>query len=141
MQRRKKSTPLSTPSTSVPFVRPQAGRRGNHRDGAEVALAPATHGLREEGRRLPGSEAVMWLTAFSVGTRRASCGKCQKAWGPRQGIEMEGRSPLQGRGYRDSAKTHERVWNAALNLSSHGTPSRDAFVPFSTYPLVQETKS
>lgn len=31
-------------------------------------------GEAEEGRR--DSEGAMWLAAFSVGTRRASCGRC-----------------------------------------------------------------
>lgn len=78
---------------------------------AEWKVAPVLgiHGLMGEAiEGCRASEAAMRLTAFSVGARRASCGRCHatKPGDARLGTEMEGRPPLQGGGYRDNASTH-----------------------------------
>lgn len=71
----------------------------------KVALVLGIHGLMGEAREdCGGLGAAMQLTAFSVGARRASCGRCHatKHGEPRMGIAMEGGPPLQGRGCRDN---------------------------------------
>lgn len=68
-------------------------------------VALGIHGLMREAREdCGGLGAAMQLTAFSVGARRASCGRCHatKHGEARMGIAMEGGPPLQGRGCRDN---------------------------------------
>lgn len=92
-------------------------------------MGEATEGCR-------GSEAAMQLTAFSVGARRASCGKCPatKHGDARLGIEMQGRPPFQGRGYRDNAGTYGGLKSSPEFVKPwHSKQGRlSAFIYFST---------
>lgn len=78
----------------------------------------------------------MQLTAFSVGARRASCGKCPatKHGDARLGIEMQGRPPFQGRGYRDNAGTYGGLKSSPEFVKPwHSKQGRlSAFIYFST---------